>query len=270
MACSPRWTAGVGSGVHDSRRDHRQIRSDPRWTLPGTLRRSAGRWTCRVVPLPGGLRSEIVPPSASSRSLRPMMPEPRRRPPPMPSSRTTRVRPSSRSSARMSTTDARVLGGVGECPGSRFTGGCQLRTGRIRRRRRRGSESRHVRWWPGTGRSWRSSSTAGRAAPGRGLGAHRPRPWWPRWPMPRPQRVSGRTNVAAPLGPAYPRLAWFAISRRPAAPGRPARSVGRPARRPCSVRGAHAACTHRRSSCRWPRMPPAAAWWRWGRIPPGG
>src|SRR6476659_4887786 len=34
----------------------------------------AGNWTWRVVPWPGGLRTEIVPPSASTRSLRPMMP----------------------------------------------------------------------------------------------------------------------------------------------------------------------------------------------------
>jgi hypothetical protein len=51
-----------------------------------------------------------------------------------------------------------------------------------------------------------------------------------------------------------------AISWCPGAPGRPARSAGRPRRRPGSARASgHAARTHRRTSCRWPRRPPAAA-----------
>ncbi len=50
------------------------------------------------------------------------------------------------------------------------------------------------------------------------------------------------------------------IPSRPGAPGTPARSVGRPRRRPGSARASRrAARTHRRSSCRWPRRPPAAA-----------
>jgi hypothetical protein len=50
-------------------------------------------------------------------------------------------------------------------------------------------------------------------------------------------------------------------SWRPGAPGRPARSAGRPRRRPGSVRASgRAARTRRRSSCRSPRRPPAAAW----------
>ncbi len=46
--------------------------------------------------------------------------------------------------------------------GSHFTGGYRRRTGRIRSRRGRGSGSRRLRWWPGTARSWQSSSTRGR------------------------------------------------------------------------------------------------------------
>lgn len=56
------------------------------------------------------------------------------------------------------------------------------------------------------------------------------------------------------------RQAGSAISERPATPGRPAHSVGRPAHRPGNARNAgHAAHTRRRSSYRWPRKPPAAA-----------
>ena len=52
-----------------------------------------------------------------------------------------------------------------------------------------------------------------------------------------------------------------AIPERLGVLGRPARSVGRPAHTPGSAHGAgHAAGTHRRSSCRRPRRPPAAAW----------
>ena len=50
------------------------------------------------------------------------------------------------------------------------------------------------------------------------------------------------------------------ISGRPGAPGTPARSAGRPARKPGSAHGAgRASRTRRRSSCRWPHRPPAAA-----------
>lgn len=43
----------------------------------GTVTGWAGSWACRVVPWPGGLRTEIVPPRASPRSLRPIRREPR-------------------------------------------------------------------------------------------------------------------------------------------------------------------------------------------------
>src|SRR6185437_15854212 len=73
----------------------------------GTATGSAGSRTCRAVPRPGGLSTEIVPPRASTRSLRPMMPEPRLgSAPPMPSSLIERVRAPSRPSARMSMTEA--------------------------------------------------------------------------------------------------------------------------------------------------------------------
>ena len=51
------------------------------------------------------------------------------------------------------------------------------------------------------------------------------------------------------------------ISGPRGAPGRLARSAGRLRRRSGSVRASgHAARTRRRSSCRWPRRPPAGAW----------
>ena len=57
------------------------------------------------------------------------------------------------------------------------------------------------------------------------------------------------------------RNAGDVISGYSGAPGRPARSVGTPARRPGNARAsARAARTRRRSSCRSPRMPQAAAW----------
>jgi hypothetical protein len=74
-------------------------------------------------------------------------------------------------------------------------------------------------------------------------------------------------NPCVPLEPVTkaeaeaPAPAGSPISWRPGAPGRPARSAGRPRRRPGSARASgHAARTRRRSSCRWPRRPPAAAW----------
>ncbi len=87
---------------------------------------------------------------------------------------------------------------------------------------------------------------------------------------PRPRRSAARAWTTSRTAPAWTATnwarcwsppGWSAISGRPGAPGRPARSAGRPARRPGSVHGAgHAARIRRRSSCRWPRMPPAAAW----------
>jgi hypothetical protein len=70
---------------------------------------SAGSWTCRVVPWPGGLSTKMVPLRASTRSLRPMMPEPRLgSAPPTPSSLMERVRAPSRASAHTSMTEARA------------------------------------------------------------------------------------------------------------------------------------------------------------------
>ena len=67
----------------------------------------AGSRTCSAVPRPGGLSTEIVPPSASTRSLRPMMPEPRPgSAPPMPSSRIDRMRALSSPCTRRSMTVA--------------------------------------------------------------------------------------------------------------------------------------------------------------------
>ena len=68
---------------------------------------SLGRRTESVVPPRGGLVIEIVPPSASTRSVRPRMPEPRpASTPPMPSSRTSSVRTPSSCAAISSTTFA--------------------------------------------------------------------------------------------------------------------------------------------------------------------
>ena len=61
-----------------------------------------------------------------------------------------------------------------------------------------------------------------------------------------------------------------AISWRPGDRGRPARSAGRPRRRPGSAACGRAVRTHRRSSCRWPRRPPAAAGRQWRRSRSGG
>jgi hypothetical protein len=76
-------------------------------------------------------------------------------------------------------------------------------------------------------------------------------------------RAGRRGPLSAPIpGEAPPPAAGTAGFSlwRPGAPGRPARSAGRPRRTPGSARaGGHAARTRRRSSCRWPRRPPAAA-----------
>jgi len=47
-------------------------------------------------------------------------------------------------------------------------------------------------------------------------------------------------------------------------------NVGRLRRRPGSAACGRAVRTHRRSSCRWPRRPPAAACRRWRHSPSGG
>ncbi len=53
----------------------------------------------------------------------------------------------------------------------------------------------------------------------------------------------------------------YVMSGRQGVPGRPVRSVGRPARRPGNARGAgHDARTRRRSSCRQRGRPAATAW----------
>jgi len=108
----------------------------------------------------------------------------------------------------------------------------------------------------------------------------------------RPARCSILPNIRAVddefcgLGTAQHRCSWHLLapyslaqiqlrdgsvtSWRPEARGRPARSVGRPRRRPGSAACEHAARTRRRSSCRWPRRPAAAAGRRRRRSPPGG
>ena len=67
---------------------------------------------------------------------------------------------------------------------------------------------------------------------------------------------SGSTLLSSPPE----RADRLLISRRPAGPGRRDRSAGRPRRRPGNAAYGHAARTHRRSSGRWPRRPPPAAW----------
>ena len=80
------------------------------WVPPGsagTATGSAGSRTCSAVPRPAGLSTQIVPPRASTRSLRPIMPEPRLgSAPPTPSSLTERIRAPSQPSARISMTEA--------------------------------------------------------------------------------------------------------------------------------------------------------------------
>jgi hypothetical protein len=67
----------------------------------GSTGAGRGSQTCNVVPSPGGLCTVIVPPSASTRSVSPVSPEPLAgSAPPMPSSRTvSRRRPSTTSAA---------------------------------------------------------------------------------------------------------------------------------------------------------------------------
>jgi hypothetical protein len=74
--------------------------------------------------------------------------------------------------------------------------------------------------------------------------------------------ASGSSRALAPWpAPARSRGQVLATSSRPAGRCRPARSAGRPRRKPGSARASgHAARTHRRSSCRRPHTPPAAAW----------
>ncbi len=79
----------------------------------------------------------------------------------------------------------------------------------------------------------------------------------------------GLIFVPQGLGPAA--SGWPAISWRPGAPGKPARSVGMPQHRSGSAESAgHAVRTHHRSSCRSPRRTPAAGGARRGRTPPVG
>ena len=93
----------------------------PRPPLIGTV-------ACSAVPSPGGLLMVIVPPSASTRSLRPSRPEPRAKSaPPRPSSR-TRTRSTPSPASRWFDLDVhdrgvRVLGGVGQRLGDHVVGG---------------------------------------------------------------------------------------------------------------------------------------------------
>ena len=64
----------------------------------------------------------------------------------------------------------------------------------------------------------------------------------------------GYQEIREPVRP----VARLLFRRRPGDRGRPARSVGRPRRRSGSAACGRAVRTHRRSSCRWPRRPPAA------------
>src|SRR5213076_393797 len=77
---------------------------------------SSGTWISRVVPLPAGLLTWRVPPSASMRSLSPTSPEPwRGSAPPIPSSRIASCKIASCvSSSTLTTEPARVFGGVGQ------------------------------------------------------------------------------------------------------------------------------------------------------------
>ena len=125
------WVVGVvavilgGTAVPPSLRAHRQaiphcpstpdgIGHLPRPVPSGcpavTGRQPAtGRSISRVVPSPAGLRTLILPPSAWTRSLSPMSPEPWATvAPPTPSSRTSRCRRPSPARASTSTTDARA------------------------------------------------------------------------------------------------------------------------------------------------------------------